>query len=217
MMAASLSAHAAPLRRSPFWAPLLPVVAAFYMAATHRLGGEPLPGRGVAWKGRAYAVSAVIGVDRRDLVGQGPRRREFPGRLAADPPRSARRTCTPSTPSPATPTTSPTSPALAPEDKVARLDVMEEVLLGRRDAGSPSALGLRASLAETGVTARHSLDLLIAFRRDATKLRYASWDELHDYCRYSAVPVGRHVLDLHGEERATPRRHRTRCAPRCRC
>ena len=95
------------------------------------------------------------------------------------------------------------SPLLAPEDKVARLDVMEAVLLGHADAGSPSALALRASLAQTGVTARHATDLLIAFRRDATKLRYASWDELEDYCRYSAMPVGRHVLELHGEDSAT--------------
>ncbi len=93
------------------------------------------------------------------------------------------------------------SPTLSPEDKVARLDTMEAVLLGDRADGSPSATRLRADLAETGVTARHSLDLLIAFRRDATKLRYDSWDELLDYCRYSAMPVGRHVLDLHGEGR----------------
>lgn len=95
------------------------------------------------------------------------------------------------------------SATLAAAEKIGRLDVMEDVLLGRRDAGSPSALRLRASLAETGVAPRHSLDLLIAFRRDATKLRYADWDELYDYCRYSAMPVGRHVLDLHGEDRAT--------------
>jgi squalene synthase HpnC len=95
------------------------------------------------------------------------------------------------------------SATLAPDDKVGRLDVMEEVLLGRRDAGSPSATRLRASLAETGVTAQHSCDLLVAFRRDATKLRYADWDELYDYCRYSAMPVGRHVLELHGESRET--------------
>jgi farnesyl-diphosphate farnesyltransferase len=95
------------------------------------------------------------------------------------------------------------SPVLTAGDKVARLDVMEAVLLGRRDAGSPSALRLRASLAETGVTPVHSTELLVAFRRDATKLRYASWDELLDYCRYSAMPVGRHVLDLHGEDRVT--------------
>jgi farnesyl-diphosphate farnesyltransferase len=95
------------------------------------------------------------------------------------------------------------SPVLGAADKVARLDAMEDVLLGRRDDGSPSALRLRASLAETGVTARHGVELLVAFRRDATKRRYASWEELLDYCRYSAMPVGRHVLDLHGEDRAT--------------
>jgi squalene synthase HpnC len=95
------------------------------------------------------------------------------------------------------------SPILPAEEKIARLDAMEDVLLGRCDAGSPSAVRLRASLAETGVTPRHSTDLLVAFRRDVTKLRYASWDELCDYCRYSAMPVGRHVLDLHGEDRAT--------------
>jgi len=95
------------------------------------------------------------------------------------------------------------SSTLAAADKVARLDVMEEVLLGRRDDGSASAVRLRASLAETGVTAQHSRDLLVAFRRDATKSRYADWNELIDYCRYSAMPVGRHVLDLHGEARDT--------------
>jgi squalene synthase HpnC len=92
---------------------------------------------------------------------------------------------------------------LTPEDKLARLDVMEEVLLGRRQTGSPSAVQLRASLAATGVTPRHSCDLLRAFRQDATKRRYANCDELFDYCRYSAMPVGRHVLDLHGESSAT--------------
>jgi hydroxysqualene synthase len=91
------------------------------------------------------------------------------------------------------------SPILSPQDKLARLDVMEDVLLGRRQAGSPSGLALRASLAETGVTSRHATDLLIAFRQDATKLRYATIDELYNYCNYSAVPVGRYVLDLHGE------------------
>jgi farnesyl-diphosphate farnesyltransferase len=95
------------------------------------------------------------------------------------------------------------SAELSSDDKIARLDTMEDVLLGRRDADSPSAVRLRASLAETGVTPRHATDLLIAFRRDATKRRYADWDELFDYCRYSAMPVGRHVLDLHDEDRAT--------------
>jgi hydroxysqualene synthase len=95
------------------------------------------------------------------------------------------------------------SPALSPEEKVARLDIMEDVLLGRSDIGSPSALQLRASLAQTGVTSRHACELLIAFRRDAIKQRYATVDELYDYCRYSAAPVGRYVLDLHGESQNT--------------
>lgn len=94
------------------------------------------------------------------------------------------------------------SAVLSAEDKVARLDVMEDVLLGRREAGSPSATALRASLAQTGMTSRHATDLLVAFRLDATKRRYADWDELLEYCRYSAMPVGRHVLDLHGEDAA---------------
>jgi farnesyl-diphosphate farnesyltransferase len=95
------------------------------------------------------------------------------------------------------------SDVLDPGDKVARLDVMEAVLLGRRSDASPSAARLRASLAATGVTARHACELLVAFRQDATKRRYGNWHELQEYCRYSAMPVGRHVLDLHGEPRDT--------------
>ncbi len=95
------------------------------------------------------------------------------------------------------------SPVLAADDKLHRLDRMRAVLLGETGSGSPSALGLRASLAETGVTPQHALDLLAAFRQDATQRRYATWAELLDYCRLSAMPVGRHVLDLHGEDPAT--------------
>ena len=95
------------------------------------------------------------------------------------------------------------SATLSAADKVARLDVMGRVLTGEAADGSPSATRLRGSLAETRVTPQHSLELLRAFRLDATKLRYASWEELLDYCRYSAMPVGRHVLDLHGERADT--------------
>ncbi len=95
------------------------------------------------------------------------------------------------------------SDVLSPEDKVARLDTMEAVLLGQRTEGSPSATRLRASLTETGVTHVHATELLIAFRRDALTNRTADWAALVDYCRYSAVPVGRYMLDLHGESRET--------------
>ena len=91
------------------------------------------------------------------------------------------------------------SPDLSAEEKIARLDIMEEVLLGRRLEGSPSAARLKGSLNETGVSAVHATDLLTAFRQDATMSRYETFDELYNYCRYSAVPVGRYVIDLHGE------------------
>ena len=95
------------------------------------------------------------------------------------------------------------SATLTPREKLARLDLMEAVLLGRVDGGSPSALALRRSLATTGVTPVHARELLIAFRLDATKQRYATLTELYEYCRYSASPVGRYVLDLHREDHTT--------------
>jgi phytoene/squalene synthetase len=58
-------------------------------------------------------------------------------------------------------------------------------------------------LGETGLAPTHPLALLTAFRMDVTKRRYASWDELIHYCRYSAMPVGRFVLDVHGEDEST--------------
>lgn len=94
------------------------------------------------------------------------------------------------------------SATLPADEKIRRLDLFEETLLGRCDAVA-SALPLRAELARTGITPRHALDLLVAFRMDATKLRYANFDELLHYCRYSAAPVGRFVLDVHGESQAT--------------
>ncbi|MFQ6019055.1 MAG: squalene/phytoene synthase family protein, partial [Kiloniellaceae bacterium] len=42
---------------------------------------------------------------------------------------------------------------------------------------------------------------IAAFKQDAVKLRYRDWDELLGYCELSANPVGRYLLDLHGEDR----------------
>jgi farnesyl-diphosphate farnesyltransferase len=95
------------------------------------------------------------------------------------------------------------SPDFAPDQKIARLDIMEAVLTGVQSEGAPSAARLRDSLAQTSVSAIHARELLVAFRQDATKTRYESWDALMDYCRYSAAPVGRYVLELHGESRDT--------------
>ena len=91
---------------------------------------------------------------------------------------------------------------LEPPEKLAILAALEDTLLGRSDA-SADALPLRAELQRRGLSPQHALDLLKAFRQDVTKNRYASWAELIDYCRYSAMPVGRFVLDVHGEAKST--------------
>ncbi len=93
------------------------------------------------------------------------------------------------------------NPALDPDDKIARLDAFAYALVGPPEAaaGLPKAQALRASLAATGVTPQHAIDLLAAFKRDATKLRYRDWRDLLGYCALSASPVGRYLLDLHGE------------------
>jgi hydroxysqualene synthase len=95
------------------------------------------------------------------------------------------------------------NPALTADEKLARLARFEQALTGPAAlaASLPKARALRASLAATRVTPRHALDVLAAFKRDATTLRYREWPDLLDYCALSASPVGRYLLDLHGEAR----------------
>jgi len=90
------------------------------------------------------------------------------------------------------------SATAAAEEKLRLLEQMRQSLTGEGNA-VPEGVALRAILAERGLSPVHALDLLEAFRRDCTKLRYRDWDDLIDYCRYSAMPVGRFVLDVHGE------------------
>jgi hydroxysqualene synthase len=91
---------------------------------------------------------------------------------------------------------------LASGEKIARLDRLEASLLGN-GGDEPEGLRLGEILNKRGLSPRHAQDLLSAFRQDASKHRYANWDELIDYCSRSAMPVGRFVLDVHGEARDT--------------
>lgn len=92
-------------------------------------------------------------------------------------------------------------PTLAPAEKFAILDRLEATLDGNADA--PEALALVPHLARHPSAARHARDLLAAFRQDVTKTRYETFGELMDYCTLSAMPVGRFLLDVHGEAPAT--------------
>lgn len=92
-------------------------------------------------------------------------------------------------------------PSLEPEDKLARLDALGRGLEGEAD--EPLSRALREACLKASVTLAHAHDLLEAFRLDVTKRRYRDWDDLMAYCAKSAMPVGRFMLDVHGEDRAT--------------
>jgi len=68
-------------------------------------------------------------------------------------------------------------------------------------AGAPSHpvfIALRQTITALDIPIEPFSDLLIAFRQDQTVKRYASWEDVFAYCRYSANPVGRLVLYLCG-------------------
>lgn len=95
------------------------------------------------------------------------------------------------------------NPDLDPRDKIERLDGFARAVRGA-ETGDPAfrkAQDVRRSLEITQVTRRHCVDLTRAFTQDATKLRYADWNDLIGYCDLSAAPVGRYLVDLHGESK----------------
>jgi len=94
------------------------------------------------------------------------------------------------------------NPAATPPEKLALLGAMRATILGHGDA-EPTALALRETMAAHGLSSDHATDLLVAFARDCTVDHYDDWPALMEYCRYSAMPVGRYVLDVHGEDYAT--------------
>ncbi|MBC27292.1 MAG: squalene synthase HpnC [Rhodospirillaceae bacterium] len=93
------------------------------------------------------------------------------------------------------------NPLLTPIEKVQRLEGFEDAVRGKNDDPAfQKGHAIRKSLIECGVTVQHCCDLIIAFKQDATKHRYKNWKELINYCNKSAAPVGRYLLDIHGEE-----------------
>jgi squalene synthase HpnC len=90
--------------------------------------------------------------------------------------------------------------SLTPPEKLGLLARLEAGLIGGNNDDA-AAVHLRDALAERALSPRHAQDLLAAFKLDVTKLRYRDWDDLLHYCAYSAMPVGRFVLDVHGESR----------------
>ena len=70
--------------------------------------------------------------------------------------------------------------------------------IGAKPPSHPVFLALGATLKELDLPKAPFDDLLSAFLQDTEKRRYATFDEVVDYCRRSANPVGRIVLMIHG-------------------
>ena len=66
------------------------------------------------------------------------------------------------------------------------------------EAAHPVFVALRGTVARHGIPQAPFADLIRAFEQDQTVTRYAAWEDLLSYCRYSANPVGRLVLYLCG-------------------
>jgi squalene synthase HpnC len=83
-----------------------------------------------------------------------------------------------------------------------KLDQWEALLHAayRGEAEGPVFVALRETVRDLDVPKDLLLALLSAFRQDTEKRRYASWEELLDYCRRSANPVGRLVLLVFEQE-----------------
>jgi squalene synthase HpnC len=70
------------------------------------------------------------------------------------------------------------------------------------EAEHPVFVALKGTVAKYGIPKQPFADLIRAFIQDRNMSRYRTWDEVLDYCVYSANPVGRLVLYLCGYDDA---------------
>jgi squalene synthase HpnC len=93
----------------------------------------------------------------------------------------------------------PPAVRLAGLDRYARmLDRIEMESDARVEPAGPPFDALAAAIHRHALPIAPFRELLSAFRQDVTKPRYADIDELFDYCRRSANPIGRLLLHLYG-------------------
>lgn len=83
--------------------------------------------------------------------------------------------------------------------RLKKLDEWEKHLKDFSKPTHPIFIALHNTINEKGIPIKLLLDLLTAFRMDVQKKRYETFDEVLNYCKYSANPVGRLVLCLFGK------------------
>ncbi len=94
---------------------------------------------------------------------------------------------------------------LKPQDKIEKLDEMGELVLQFDETAVKNDMHFRnifTALTDTinslSLDKQDFLDLLRAFRQDAVKGGYERFEDILEYSRYSANPVGRLVLQIFG-------------------
>jgi len=95
------------------------------------------------------------------------------------------------------------SPTLPPSEKARRLGLLKDCVKTQDSQSAPAwAQAYIADLQQHKSSPEHGENLLRAFLQDVWQNRYENWEDLLDYCRYSAAPVGRVVLESCGERHA---------------
>ena len=92
------------------------------------------------------------------------------------------------------------NPNLKPSEKIKRLNLFK-LALKNKQTKIEKAEKLRKICKRNKISINHGLNLLKAFKQDSTKKRYKDWSDLINYCKFSAVPVGRFMIDLHNENK----------------
>jgi len=88
-----------------------------------------------------------------------------------------------------------------PETRLSQLNDYEQLLLNAADEEpneDPVFIALADVIKNDPLLVQSLQDLLIAFRSDVAIKRYQTATQLLQYCRYSANPVGRMILQLSG-------------------
>lgn len=92
------------------------------------------------------------------------------------------------------------NPMLSSAQKLEKLAVVREAFMQPDKSGDLQLIrGLGRLFVAERLDASLFLDLLEAFERDAAGKPIRIWEELIEYCRFSAAPVGRFMLAIHDE------------------
>ncbi len=87
---------------------------------------------------------------------------------------------------------------LGERERIQRLNEWEQLLLRSLNATATDVFfrNLAEAIHKFDLPVRYFQDLLVAFRKDSSNPTYSTFDEVLDYCRYSANPIGRLLLAL---------------------